>query len=62
VHGSGNLAQALIRHGLVDEYHLWVLPVVLGQGKRLFAAGTVPAMLRLVDSIVSKPRGLHGHL
>jgi dihydrofolate reductase len=54
VHGSGNLAQALIRHGLVDEYHLWVFPVVLGQGKRLFADGTVPATLRLVDSIVSK--------
>ena len=54
VHGSGNLAQTLIRHGLVDEYHLWVFPVVLGQGKRLFADGTVPATLRLVDSKVSK--------
>jgi dihydrofolate reductase len=54
VHGSGNLAQTLIRHGLVDEYHLWVFPIVLGQGKRLFADGTVPATLRLVDSIVSK--------
>ena len=54
VHGSGNLAQTLIRHGLVDEYHLWLFPVVLGQGKRLFADGTVPASLRLVDSKVSK--------
>jgi dihydrofolate reductase len=54
VHGSGNLAQTLIRHGLVDEYQLWVFPVVLGQGKRLFADGTVPATLRLIDSIVSK--------
>ena len=54
VHGSGNLAQTLIRHGLVDEYHLWVFPVVLGSGKRLFADGTVPASLRLVDSKVSK--------
>jgi dihydrofolate reductase len=53
VHGSGNLAQTLIRHGLVDEYHLWVFPVVLGQGRRLFADGTVPATLRLVDSKVS---------
>ena len=53
VHGSGNLAQTLIRHGLVDEYHLWFFPV-LGQGKRLFADGTVPATLRLVDSKISK--------
>jgi dihydrofolate reductase len=53
VHGSANLAQTLIRHGLVDEYHLWVFPVVLGRGKRLFEGGTIPATLRLVDSKVS---------
>jgi dihydrofolate reductase len=57
VHGSGNLAQTLIHHGLVDEYHLWFFPVVLGQGRRLFAHGTVPATLRLVDSKVS-PTGV----
>ena len=54
VHGSGNLAQTLIRHGLVDEYHLWVFPVVLGSGRRLFADGAIPATLRLLDSKVSK--------
>jgi dihydrofolate reductase len=53
VHGSGNLAQTLIRHGLVDEYHLWVFPLVLGRGKRLFADGTISAALRLVDSKMS---------
>ena len=53
VHGSGNLAQTLIRHGLVDEYHLMIFPIVLGEGKRLFADGTIPAGLRLVDSKVS---------
>jgi dihydrofolate reductase len=53
VHGSANLAQTLIRHGLVDEYHLWVFPVVLGKGKRLFEVGTVPSTLRLIDSKVS---------
>ena len=42
-----------MRHGPVDEYRLWVLPLVLGQGKRLFADGTIPAALRLVDSKVS---------
>jgi dihydrofolate reductase len=53
VHGSGNLIQTLIRHDLVDRYRLWVFPVVLGTGKRLFADGTVPAGLKLVDSKVS---------
>jgi dihydrofolate reductase len=53
VHGSGNLAQTLIRNDLVDEYHLWVFPVVIGSGKRLFADGTIPRALRLVDSKVS---------
>jgi dihydrofolate reductase len=53
VHGSGNLIQTLLRHNLVDEYRLWVFPVVIGTGKRLFADGTVPAGLRLLDSTVS---------
>lgn len=53
VHGSGNLIQTLLRHNLVDEYRLWVFPVVLGSGKRLFADGTIPAGLKLVDSKVS---------
>lgn len=53
VHGSGHLAQTLIGHDLVDEYRLWVFPLVLGTGKRLFAEGTVPAGLRLVDSRTS---------
>lgn len=53
VHGSGNLVQTLLRHNLVDQYRLWVFPVVIGSGKRLFAEGTIPSALRLVDSKVS---------
>ena len=53
VHGSGHLAQTLISHDLVDEYRLWVFPLVLGTGKRLFAEGTVPTGLQLVDSKTS---------
>ena len=53
VHGSGDLIQTLLRNNLVDEYRLWVFPVVIGSGKRLFSDGTVPAGLRLVDSTVS---------
>jgi dihydrofolate reductase len=53
VHGSGNLIQTLLRNNLVDEYRLWVFPVVIGSGKRLFSDGTIPAGLKLVDSTVS---------
>jgi dihydrofolate reductase len=53
VHGSGNLIQTLLRHNLVDQYRLWVFPVVIGSGKRLFADGTIPSALRLVDREVS---------
>ena len=53
VHGSGNLIQTLMRHNLVDQYRLWVFPLVIGSGKRLFSDGTIPSALRLVDSKVS---------
>ena len=53
MHGSGDLILTLMRHGLVDEYRLWVFPVVLGSGKRLFADGAIPGALKLVDSTVS---------
>lgn len=39
VYGSGNFVQTLLRYGLVDELRLMVFPLVLGQGKRLFAGG-----------------------
>ena len=53
VHGSGNLIQTLLRHSLIDQYRLWVFPLVVGSGKRLFADGTIPSGLKLVDSKVS---------
>ena len=53
VHGSGNLIQTLLQSNLIDQFHLWVFPVVVGSGKRLFAGGTVPGALKLVDTTVS---------
>ena len=53
MHGSGNLIQTLLRHNLIDQYRLWVFPLVIGSGKRLFSEGTIPSGLRLVDSNVS---------
>jgi hypothetical protein len=43
----------MLRHNLVDQYLLWVFPLVIGAGKRLLSEGTIPSGLRLVDSKVS---------
>lgn len=53
VYGSGNLLQTLIRHDLVDAFWLKIYPLTLGSGKRLFAAGTIPAVFKVTDSKVS---------
>jgi dihydrofolate reductase len=53
VHGSSNLIQTLLKHGLIDEFRIWTFPLVLGTGKRLFDGGTIPAGLELVESTVS---------
>jgi dihydrofolate reductase len=53
VHGSSGLIQTLLAHDLVDEFGVWIFPIVLGSGKRLFGTGTIPAGLALVDSKTS---------
>ena len=50
VWGSGELLQTLIKARLVDEHQIWVFPVVLGYGKRLFEPGTPPHRMKLVES------------
>lgn len=50
VHGSWQLIQLLLAHDLIDEFRLWVSPVVLGLGKKLFADGPKPGKLTLRKS------------
>jgi dihydrofolate reductase len=49
--GSLDLLQSLLRFGLVDRMNLWLYPLVLGSGKRVFADGAVPMALRLTESV-----------
>ena len=57
VHGSSHLIQTLLEHDLVDELWLKIFPVTLGNGKRLFDKGTIPAAFTLVES-KSTPAGV----
>jgi dihydrofolate reductase len=53
VHGSGQLIQTLLKDDLIDEFRLWVFPVLVGKGKRLFSEGTIPVGLTLTESTTS---------
>jgi dihydrofolate reductase len=57
--GSLNLLQSLLRFGLVDRLNLWLYPLVLGSGKRVFSEGTVPTALRLTESVSHSSGALH---
>lgn len=52
--GSGNLAQTLFKHDLVDELRLMIFPITLGTGNRLFGEGTIPAAFKMLGSLVAK--------
>ena len=54
VHGSSNLLQSLLaRDGLIDTLSLWIFPVTVGPGKRLFGDGISPAGWTMVDHTIS---------
>jgi len=53
VHGSANFLQSLIGAGLVDEHSIWIFPVVLGHGKRLFENSAPAHALELAETKTS---------
>jgi dihydrofolate reductase len=53
VWGSGELIQLLLKHDLVDELRLKIYPVTLGEGKRLFDKGSIPAAFKLTESSIT---------
>ena len=53
VWGSSQLIQLLLKHDLVDELQLKIYPLTLGEGKKLFAGGSIPAAFTLTESVVT---------
>jgi dihydrofolate reductase len=53
IQGSSVLIQTLLSNDLIDEFNLWVFPLVLGSGKRVFGQGAIPVGLKLVETKAS---------
>jgi dihydrofolate reductase len=53
VWGSSKLIQLLLKHDLVDELRLKIYPLILGEGKKLFENGAMPAAFTLTESQVT---------
>jgi dihydrofolate reductase len=58
--GSGNLLQSLFTEDVVDRLNLWLYPITVGSGKRLFGSGTIPASFRLVEPARTFEKGAVG--
>jgi dihydrofolate reductase len=55
--GSLDLVQTLLREKLFDRLHLWVHPILLGVGKKVFDGGVVPTNVTLLEPPVAGPKG-----
>jgi dihydrofolate reductase len=56
--GSLDFVQTLLRERLFDRLTLWLHPIILGSGKKVFAGGEVPALLRLAEPAATSPNGI----
>jgi dihydrofolate reductase len=57
--GSGTLVSSLLREGLLDELHLFVFPLIVGSGQRLFTGSGDKLPLKLLDSAAFKSGVVH---
>lgn len=55
--GSLGFVQTLLAERLFDRLTLWVYPILLGSGKKVFADGVVPTNLKLLEPVVTSPKG-----
>ena len=55
--GSLDFVQTLFAERLFDRLTLWVYPILLGEGKKVFAGGVVPTNLTLIEPVVASPKG-----
>jgi dihydrofolate reductase len=55
--GSLDFVQTLFAERLFDRLTLWVYPILLGGGKKVFADGVVPTNLRLIEPVIASPKG-----
>jgi dihydrofolate reductase len=55
--GSLDFVQTLLAERLFDLLTLWVYPILLGSGTKAFADGVVPTNLRLVEPVITSPKG-----
>jgi dihydrofolate reductase len=53
VHGSSDLIQTLLKHDFIDEFHVWIFPLTVGNGKRLFGEGTMPVAFKQIECKIS---------
>lgn len=56
--GSLNLVQTLLREKLFDRLDLWIHPIMLGAGKKVFDGGSVPTNVTLLQPPVASPSGI----
>lgn len=55
--GSTDALQTLLKEDLIDEYRIFIFPVILGSGKKLFGSGTMPAALKQVECVSGEKGG-----